>query len=117
MINEVEVGTVVYETQDYSVRLEEIVDVETKLPLVVYGLINNSTGVREAELRALTTAISWATKVQADLNESRIAEEQAAAIVAAMPSEEREAVFEADFDVNAAPAITEADMKRLIDGE
>jgi hypothetical protein len=116
-INSLEVGTTVYATADYSVVISSVVDAETKQDIVVYGLVNNSTGVREAELRALTTAMVWANKVQSDLNEQREAEAQAATIVAAMPTGEEDG-YRDDEEVEefpAPPALTEEEARNLLD--
>ena len=113
------VGDLVCSTDDYSIKIASVMDAESKQDIFVYGLYNNDTGIREAELRALTTAMVWATKVQADLNEQRQAEEQAAAIVAAMPSVEEDYRGEAVevTDTPEPPVLTEAELKAALDGD
>ena len=108
------VGTHVFSTEDYEVRVASVTDAETKESIFVYGLYNTATGIREAELRALTTAMVWCTKVQADLNEQRKMEEDAAAILEALLPDEELTV---PAPVEVAPVITEAEMKAALDGE
>jgi hypothetical protein len=117
MITTPTVGTHVFSTQDYEVRVASVTDAETKEAIFVYGLYNTATGVREAELRALTTAMVWCTKVQSDLNDQRKAEEQAAAIVAAMPEPCGEEDVHMGDPVEVLPVISEAEMKAMLDGD
>ena len=117
------VGTHVFSTEDYEVRVASVTDAETKESIFVYGLYNSATGIREAELRALTTAMVWATKVQADLNEQRKVELTAAAIIEAMP--EADSVGDTDLTIeealamagDATPTLTEAELIAALDGD
>jgi len=63
-----EVGKVLYLTNDYAVQICVIIDAETKQDLIVYGIINVTTGVREAELRGYGHAVTWADKMQETVN-------------------------------------------------
>jgi hypothetical protein len=55
----VKLGTVVYSNDRYSAVITEITDPESKQPVVLYGVVNIETGVREAELRSYPHAVGW----------------------------------------------------------
>jgi hypothetical protein len=113
-------GTVVHATPSFSVRVDTITDAETKEPLVVYGIINNRTGVREAELRGEVHAVQWANKMQAAVNEQVETEAQEAMLKEAMPPEltdEQYAEEQAAIDaVVEAPDRSAKELNDLLNG-
>ena len=97
-------GVCVYETDSYAAIITTITE-ESGNELVVYGIFNTETDVREAELRGLPHAMQWCEQLQEQLDGQRKAEATTDAIAEAVadlePAEAVE-VEEVDVDANIA---------------
>jgi hypothetical protein len=103
-----ELGKVLYSTNDYAVRIDEIIDAESKQPLLIYAIISTETGVREAELRGYANAIQWSHKMQHTMNEVRETEAQEQELLDAFPPE-----VEVTTDTENTP-VTEDDTNDFV---
>ena len=81
-------GRIVHSTPDYVVRLETLIEPESKEELVVYAIVNRDTGVREAEHRGYIPAVQYSNAMQAAANKQREEASLEEALLEAMPTGE-----------------------------
>lgn len=107
-IKEAVVGRIVHETPSFVVRIDEMEDPETGKALLVYGIVNKETGLREAELRGFTGAVAWTNKLQHDMNELIEVQRQEEFLFNSMPAYHEDRGDDADVPV---------DLLAKLDGE
>jgi len=113
LIPEVSIGEVLHTTDDYAVRIDEIIDPETKLPMVIYAIVSTETGVREAELRGYANAIQWANKMQGVRNEVRETEMHVEQLRATFAPDDEFDPRE-DFDEDLEPKLSKGEALDLL---